>query len=165
MNRFSTKPRAFIQYYGERTRVVGFKLHKLPNKWQLCLGWLPGPPSDAMSWSQWPCLQQHMDDGRQAVGGAGGVGHHVVVRLVVLRVVHATDLAVLNIDPVTFKGRFQMSEHESPLQPCGHQTPSNSSMNSLSYKCAFPSGISSHVWWHQRLYPKQNPMIIPSLSH
>mmetsp|Transcript_50682 Transcript_50682/g.83391 ORF Transcript_50682/g.83391 Transcript_50682/m.83391 type:complete len:379 (-) Transcript_50682:25-1161(-) len=36
-------------------------------------------------------LQQHMDDGRQAVGGAGGVGHHVVVRLVVLRVVHATD--------------------------------------------------------------------------
>ena len=60
---------------------------------------------------------------------------------------------------------FQMSEHESPLQPYGHQTPSNSSMNSLSYKCSFPSGISSHVWWHQRLYPKQNPMIIPSLSH
>ena len=33
-----------------------------------------------------------MDDGRQAVGGAGGVGHHVVVRLVVLRVVHPDNL-------------------------------------------------------------------------
>ena len=37
-------------------------------------------------------LQQHMDDGRQAVGGAGGIGHHVVVRLVVLRVVYPTHL-------------------------------------------------------------------------
>ena len=43
-------------------------------------------------WSSSSLLQQHVDDGRQAVGGAGGVGHHVVVRLVVLRVVHPDNL-------------------------------------------------------------------------
>jgi hypothetical protein len=39
-----------------------------------------------------PCLQEHVDDGSQAIGGAGGVGHHVVVGLVVLRVVHPDNL-------------------------------------------------------------------------
>ena len=33
-----------------------------------------------------------MNDGSQAIGGAGGVGYHIVVGLVVLGVVHAANL-------------------------------------------------------------------------
>mmetsp|Transcript_3216 Transcript_3216/g.3941 ORF Transcript_3216/g.3941 Transcript_3216/m.3941 type:complete len:203 (-) Transcript_3216:18-626(-) len=36
-------------------------------------------------------LMNHLGQRRQAVGGAGGVGHHVVVGLVVLGVVHAAN--------------------------------------------------------------------------
>ena len=34
-------------------------------------------------------LQKHVDHRSEAIGGAGGVGHHVVAGLVVLGVVHA----------------------------------------------------------------------------
>ena len=37
-------------------------------------------------------LEEHMHHGRQAIGGAGGVGDHVVLGLVVLRVVHSAHL-------------------------------------------------------------------------
>ena len=37
-----------------------------------------------------------MDDRSQAVGGARGVGHHVVVGLVVLGVVHTANLSMGN---------------------------------------------------------------------
>ena len=42
-------------------------------------------------------LQQDMDDRSQAVGGARGVGHHIVVGLVVLGVVHTANLSGVHI--------------------------------------------------------------------
>ena len=38
-------------------------------------------------------LQEHVHDRSQAVGSAGGIGHHVVVGLVILSVVHTANLS------------------------------------------------------------------------